>query len=337
MSGCCLVIPCPAPPLLQRLLAHTSTISRKQRRSLHAYYLRQNELIDALLQTEQIHRGLYTNDAHRVRSWGGVQMTWRWGGLQPGIRRPQRQREARLSQQMMGHTQQAGPPTLPPHCHLAPTTPQEEAQVRRALVVSFIANCMLLVVRTALALLSGSLSLVIATLDAVLDVLSSIMLYWSAHQAKQRNKCELNGRGQVVCKGFSGPPGRHCCTLMHTACTVPTSGGPTFLPLTCCQLPSPPLFVADQYPVGKERMEPLGIIVFSVIMGTAAFQVIVEGVKARWNCWKGLEAARCAACCAARHAISRRVPCGERPSCSAGAAQRCGARPGRQDGHCGGR
>ncbi|PRW59960.1 putative aldo-keto reductase 2 [Chlorella sorokiniana] len=150
---------------LQRLLAKTPTLSRKQRRSLQAYYLRQNELIDALLQTEQIHRGLFTNDAHR-----------------------------------------------------------EEAQVRRALALSFAANCLLLVVRTALALLSGSLSLVIATLDAVLDVVSSIMLYWSAHQARQRNKY--------------------------------------------------------QYPVGKERMEPLGIIVFSVIMGTAAFQVIVEGVKA---------------------------------------------------------
>lgn len=28
-------------------------------------------------------------------------------------------------------------------------------------------------------------------------------------------------------------------------------------------------------------MEPLGIIVFSVIMGTAAFEVIVEGIKVR--------------------------------------------------------
>lgn len=66
--------------------------------------------------------------------------------------------------------------------------------MRRAIVLSFAANCLLLVVRAALALLSGSLSLVIATLDAVLDVLSSIMLYWSTHQAKQRNKCELGGR-----------------------------------------------------------------------------------------------------------------------------------------------
>lgn len=62
--------------------------------------------------------------------------------------------------------------------------------MQRALAVSFAANCVLLVVRTALALLSGSLSLVVATLDAVLDVLSSILLFWSAHEAQQRNKCE---------------------------------------------------------------------------------------------------------------------------------------------------
>lgn len=59
-----------APPLPQHLLAKTPTISRKQRRSLQAYYLRQNELIDALVQTEQIHRGLFTNDVHRVGRLG---------------------------------------------------------------------------------------------------------------------------------------------------------------------------------------------------------------------------------------------------------------------------
>ena len=207
MPGCCLVSPHPSPPLLQRLLAHTPTISRKQRRSLHAYYLRQNELIDALLQTEQIHRGLYTNDAHRVRNWGSEQIRWRWGGLQPRSRRPQRH-----LYRLGSHNKWWDTPSKPVRqpCHptaisLPQPPPQEEAQVRRALVLSFAANCVLLVVRTALALLSGSLSLVIATLDAVLDVLSSIMLYWSAHQAKQRNKCELNGRAQVLLEGHRWP------------------------------------------------------------------------------------------------------------------------------------
>ena len=33
------------------------------------------------------------------------------------------------------------------------------------------------------------------------------------------------------------------------------------------------------YPAGKSRMQPLGIIVFSCIMGTLGFQVLIEGVR----------------------------------------------------------
>lgn len=92
---------CPPAAAPQRLLASTPTVSRKRRRATHAYYLRQNELIDALLETEQIHRGEYTNDGRA-----------------------------------------------------------EAAQVARAMHASFAANCVLLVVRVAIALISGSLSLV---------------------------------------------------------------------------------------------------------------------------------------------------------------------------------
>ncbi len=45
--------------------------------------------------------------------------------------------------------------------------------MRRALNLSFASNCVLLLVRLVLAFISGSLSMVVATLDAVLDVLSS--------------------------------------------------------------------------------------------------------------------------------------------------------------------
>lgn len=38
-----------------------------RRAAVHSYYLAQNELIDALLQTEQLHRGLFTNDEAAVR------------------------------------------------------------------------------------------------------------------------------------------------------------------------------------------------------------------------------------------------------------------------------
>ena len=33
------------------------------------------------------------------------------------------------------------------------------------------------------------------------------------------------------------------------------------------------------YPIGKSRMQPLGILVFACIMGTLGFQVFIEGVQ----------------------------------------------------------
>ena len=33
------------------------------------------------------------------------------------------------------------------------------------------------------------------------------------------------------------------------------------------------------FPAGKSRMQPLGIIVFSCIMGTLGFQILIEGVQ----------------------------------------------------------
>ena len=48
------------------------------------------------------------------------------------------------------------------------------------------------------------------------------------------------------------------------------------------------LFVTDKnirnqnkylYPIGKSRMQPLGILVFSCIMGTLGFQVLIEGIR----------------------------------------------------------
>lgn len=45
--------------------------------------------------------------------------------------------------------------------------------MRWALNLSFAANCLLLAVRVGIALLAGSLSLIVATLDAVLDAVSS--------------------------------------------------------------------------------------------------------------------------------------------------------------------
>ncbi|KAI3651437.1 hypothetical protein MP228_003708 [Amoeboaphelidium protococcarum] len=100
---------------------------------------------------------------------------------------------------------------------------EEDALARRALFLSFAANIVLLGVRVAVAVLSGSLSLIVALMDAVLDVLSSSFMFWAA---KQANSVDIY-----------------------------------------------------RYPVGKHRYESLGVVIFSTIMGTAAFTLIVEGVR----------------------------------------------------------
>ena len=60
--------PSPPPACLQGLLIADATSTPSRRRAVHRYYLRQNDLIDALLETQAIHRGEYTNNAEEVRS-----------------------------------------------------------------------------------------------------------------------------------------------------------------------------------------------------------------------------------------------------------------------------
>ena len=98
-----------------------------------------------------------------------------------------------------------------------------QAEVARALNFSFASNVVLLIGRVAIATIAGSLSLIIATIDAVLDVMSSTLMWFAAREAKRPNK-----------------------------------------------------YI---YPVGKHRLESLGVVIFSSVMGTAAFSVIVEGIK----------------------------------------------------------
>lgn len=101
---------------------------------------------------------------------------------------------------------------------------EEEQLAQRALNLSFASNVVLLAVRGAIVALTGSLSLMIAFIDAVLDVLSSCLMYWASWESRR--------------------PGSKY-----------------------------------EYPVGKERLEPLGVVAFSSIMGTAAFTVIVAGIQ----------------------------------------------------------
>lgn len=100
---------------------------------------------------------------------------------------------------------------------------EEQQLAWRALNLSFGFNVVLLGVRLALAILSGSLSMIIGTVDGVLDVLNSGMLYYASHAAKKSDKY--------------------------------------------------------RYPVGRHRLEPLGVVVFAAIMGTAAWTVIIEGIR----------------------------------------------------------
>lgn len=104
-----------------------------------------------------------------------------------------------------------------------PDQSAEERLARNALNLSFASNVVLLAIRIAIAVISGSLSLIVATMDAVLDVLSSAFMFWAAREARQINKYK--------------------------------------------------------YPVGKHRLEPLGVVVFSTIMATAAFTLIIEGIR----------------------------------------------------------
>lgn len=101
---------------------------------------------------------------------------------------------------------------------------EEEKLATRALNISFASNVLLLFVRTGLVALTGSLSLIIAMIDAILDVMSSAMMFWAARESKKLNKY--------------------------------------------------------RYPVGKHRLEPLGVVVFSCVMGTAAFTIVVESIRA---------------------------------------------------------
>ena len=54
----------PNPCWLQTLVERSG--SGRNTRAVLSYYLRQNELIDSLLETQRIHRGQYTNDGDAV-------------------------------------------------------------------------------------------------------------------------------------------------------------------------------------------------------------------------------------------------------------------------------
>ena len=130
------------------------------------------------------------------------------------------------------------------HCHLLPTcknflTPslstrvnhshdtgcngtafQRELVARRLMGRSHVLSCsVLLLVRVSIAAICGSLSIIVTTLDAVLDVISGFII-WSTSIAKRRKNKYKFPIGQVLPEGFT------CLTLaLSRVGTVPHQNG----------------------------------------------------------------------------------------------------------------
>lgn len=100
----------------------------------------------------------------------------------------------------------------------------EAAAEERAISISFVSNVLLFCAKLVAAVMTGSMVVLVSTLDSALDLLSGGILFITALVAKKPN------------------------------------------PMS--------------YPLGKAKMEPLGIVVFSALMGMSALMVAVESVKA---------------------------------------------------------
>ena len=106
-------------------------------------------------------------------------------------------------------------------------TPEDETDigeniVKVAIYVNFVANAILLVLKIIVTVLTSSVSVLAALVDAVLDFLSTAIVWTTT---------------KLV--------------------SIPDDYG---------------------YPVGRRRLEPIGVLVFSVIMITSFFQVAIEGL-----------------------------------------------------------
>jgi hypothetical protein len=106
-------------------------------------------------------------------------------------------------------------------------TPEDETDlgdriVRIAIYVNLVANTILLVLKIIVTILTSSVSVLAALVDAILDFLSTAIV-WTTTQLISRND-------------------------------------------------------SYQYPVGRRRLEPIGVLVFSVVMITSFIQVAIEAV-----------------------------------------------------------
>ncbi|GBG72877.1 hypothetical protein CBR_g12597 [Chara braunii] len=96
-------------------------------------------------------------------------------------------------------------------------------QVWLAIRISNVANLILFVAKIFVTITSGSLAIMASTLDSLLDLLSGLILWFTARSMRTQNPYK--------------------------------------------------------YPIGKNRMQPLGIIIFASVMASVSLQVLVEGVS----------------------------------------------------------
>lgn len=110
--------------------------------------------------------------------------------------------------------------------HLLPTAQEEQAlddlakAERFAINISNFANVILLILKVYASVQSKSLAIIASALDSLLDLLSGLILWYTAKSMRTHNPYK--------------------------------------------------------YPIGKKRMQPLGIIVFASVMATLGFQVLFE-------------------------------------------------------------
>lgn len=113
---------------------------------------------------------------------------------------------------------------------------------RNLILLTFFINFILLILKSLMYILTKSLVVFASTLDSLLDVLSSSILFWT--NRKVRNSVELINQN-ISLRNMSKSSGEK----------------------------------AGKFPVGQTRLQPIGIVIFATMMGMATIQIITECVS----------------------------------------------------------
>ena len=97
------------------------------------------------------------------------------------------------------------------------------AASRTATILSLACNILLLIAKLVVAIQSGSLAVIASSIDSVFDLISGVVLYYTAQKMEKQEPYA--------------------------------------------------------YPIGKSRMEPVGILIFAIVMGLLSLQILSEAVQ----------------------------------------------------------